>query len=339
MAGSTGARPIGRISAIVPVVERHCDLRELHGALVPALEKLGAPYEVLYTVSAEFGDALAQAVELHRDDPSRVRVLRFARPVGEAVALATAFERASGDVLLSVPSYFDADLTGLGDLVGALERGADMAFACRTQRRDSAVKRLQTSVFNRLAGWATGTRFRDVASSTRALRREVAQEVPLYGDFHRFLPVLVHRLGFAVEEIPVSQDARASAPALYRPRTYLYRALDVLSMFFLSHFTRRPLRLFGAVATLFGALGSAILLVVAVQRVFGEAVAGRPIVILGTLLVGLGVQALTIGLLGELLLFFHARDVRDYRIAEIYESDPPPLPEPAADARDRSSRP
>jgi hypothetical protein len=319
------------ISMLVPVVERHDDLVELHHAMLPEVQKLG-DFEVLYLISAGFEHAIEQALELHDKDPGHVRVLRFARPVGEAAALATGFDRARGEVAITIPAYFDADPVGLGALCAELDGGADMAVAVRTQRSDGLVKRLQTTLFSRLASWATGTHFDDVASATRALRREIVRDLPLYGDFHRFLPVLAHGAGFRVVQVPVTQDARSRAPHVYRLRVYLYRALDILSMFFLSHFTRRPLRLFGAAGTLFGALGALILLVTGVQRLLGTPLADRPILILGTLLLGLGVQAFTIGLLGELLLFFQARDVRDYRVAEIYESEPPPLPEPASDA-------
>lgn len=316
------------ITVLVPVVERHDDLGELHRAVAPELEKIGRPYEVLYLVSSEFGRAFDQAIELHDSDPHTVRALRFARPVGEAAALATGFERARGAVVVTHPSYFDADPRGIGALLQTLEDGADMAFASRTQRSDGLIKKVQALGFNRLVGLATGTNFSDVASGTRAVYREVVLELPLYGDFHRFLPVLADRAGFKVWEVPVPQDQRASAPVLYRPRTYLWRALDLLSMFFLSHFTRRPLRLFGAVGTAFGLVGAAILVWLGVVRMLGDPIAGRPILILGTLLLGLGVQAFTIGLLGELLLFFQARDVRDYRVAEIHEATDPALPEP-----------
>jgi hypothetical protein len=311
---------------MVPVVERHDDLRELHRAVLPEFEKLERPHEFLYLISAEFDEAFQQALELHEADPGRVRVLRFARPVSEAAALATGFGRARGELLFTLPAFFDVDPQGLHRLHERLQEGADLVFASRVERRDGWLRRIQSNAFNRLASRATGTRFRDIASSTRAMRREVLSEVPLYGDFHNFLPITADRLGFAVVEVPVAQDSRATSPGVYRPRTYLWRALDLLSMFFLSHFTRRPLRLFGAVGSLFGLLGSVILLVVAVQRLLGDDIADRPILILGTLLVGLGVQAFTIGLLGELLLFFQARDVRDYRVAAIYESDVPPLP-------------
>ena len=118
---------------------------------------------------------------------------------------------------------------------------------------------------------------------------------------------------------------------MYPLRTYLWRSIDLLSVFFLSRFTRRPLRLFGGIGSLFGLAGASILAVVGVQRILGEPLADRPILVLGTLLLGLGVQIFTIGLLGELLLFFHARDIRDYRVADVYESEDPPLPLPEAD--------
>ncbi len=325
--GSSAVRV--RASVLVPVVERASDLRELHRALAEAIAVVAADYEFLYLVSGEFRAELDIALELRQHDPRRIRVLQFAQPVSEATALAEGFERARGEILFTAPAYFDAEPASLIQLYRALENGADLTFACRTSRRNGPVKRIQTAVFNTLASWATGTRFRDLASSTRALRREVAREIPLYGDFHRFLPALAHRLGFRVEEVPVPEDPRARAPLVYRPRTYFWRFLDLLSIFFLSYFTRRPLRLFGAVGTAFGFAGAAILLIVGTQRILGigEGLAGRPILILGTLLLGLGVQGFTIGLLGELLLFFHARELREYRVAAIYETEAATLPE------------
>lgn len=309
------------VSVLVPVVERVDDLSALHDETARAIDGFAKDCEFLYLVSGEFGEALESARRIQERDP-RVRVLRFAQPVSEAAALSVGFQRARGERLITQPSYFDAEPAGLEALHAELEAGADLAFARRVGRRSGALKRAQTRVFNRLASFATGTRFGDMASSTRALRREVAEEMPLYGEFHRFLPALAHRLGFAVREVEVAEHARARAPAVYRPRTYFWRALDLLSIFFLSYFTRRPLRLFGAVGALFGLLGAGILALVAVQRIFfGEPAADRPVLVLGTLLMGLGVQAFTIGLLGELLLFFHAREVPEYRVAAVYEAD------------------
>jgi len=158
------------------------------------------------------------------------------------------------------------------------------------------------------------------------MRREVLAEVPLYGDFHRYLPLLAERLGFAVREVPARQRPGTAPPRLYAPRLYLWRAMDVLSIFFLSRFTRRPLRLFGGVGSLFGLMGALIVGLMGVERLFGRPLADRPLLVLGTLLLGMGVQMLTIGLLGELILFFQAGRIRDYRIASVEEGEAVPLP-------------
>ncbi len=316
------------VSVLVPVVERHDDLGPLLREAALALEKRGLRSEFIVLVSGEFGDALEQALGLREADPGRLRVIRFARPVNEAVALAVGFGRARGRVVMTLPSYFDADPACLETLHAAVCEGADLVYGARGGPPQGALKRLQSAVFNRLASWSTGTPFRDMASGTRAIRREVLDEVHLYGDYHRFLPVLADRMGFSVREVAVPRDPRARPPAVYPLRTYLWRSIDLLSVFFLSRFTRRPLRLFGGIGSLFGLAGAGILAVVGVQRILGEPLADRPILVLGTLLLGLGVQIFTIGLLGELLLFFHARDVRDYRVADVSASEDPPLPRP-----------
>ena len=315
------------ISVLVPVGGPAKDLVEVHREAVAQLEKLGAGYEFVYLVSAASEEVLERALSIRQEDPERVRVLRFARPVGDTTMLAAGFESTRGDIVITLPPYFDADPSALQALYEAIAGGTDLAFAARSAGRAGGPSRFQSRIFNRLVSWATGTRFVDVASGTRAMRRAVLEEAPLYGDFHRFLPVLAERLGFAVREVLVGRHPRATAPLVRPPGAYLWRALDILSIFFLSRFTRRPLRLFGGVGSLFGAAGAGILLVVAIQRSLGSPLADRPILVLGTLLLGLGVQALTIGLLGELMLFFHARDIRDYRIAAVYEAEVPSLSE------------
>jgi dolichol-phosphate mannosyltransferase len=310
---------------LVSVTHEADDLVELHRELVAELDKLGEDHELLYLL----GDATRQAVEqargLQERDPARVRVLRFAQAVGRAGMLAAGFDHSRGEVIFTVPARFEIELGVIGDLHAAIGAGADLAFASRTRGAVGISARMQSELFNRLVSLASGRRFRDIASEIRALRREVAEETPLYGDFYRYLPLLAERLGFRVEEISAAQHLRASAPLVHAPRLYLWRAIDILSIFFISRFTRHPLRLFGGVGSAFAAVGFAILVIVAIQRFAGTPLADRPVLVLGTLLVGLGVQAFTIGLLGELILFFQARNIRDYRITAIYEASPPPL--------------
>jgi hypothetical protein len=311
------------LSVLVSVASEASDLQELHRELIAELEKLDVDYEVLYLLGSAPAQALGQAQSLQHEDAGRVRVIEFAQAVGKAAMLAAGVERAKGEVLVTLPGRFDIDLGVLGPLYEAVREGTDLVFASRSRGPSGLPARIQSEFFNRLVSLATGTHFRDIATETRALRREVAEETPLYGDFYRYLPMLAERRGFRVREIPAAQHPRKTSPVFHAPRIYLWRAIDILSIFFISRFTRHPLRLFGAVGAAFAAVGSAILLVVGIQRFTGTPLADRPVLVLGTLLIGLGVQAFTIGLLGELILFFHARSIRDYRITAVYEASHP----------------
>jgi hypothetical protein len=237
--------------------------------------------------------------------------------------LRAGIELAKGEILVTLPGHFEIHLEIIATLYRAIREGADLVFASRSRGPVGISARIQSGLFNRLVSVAAKSHFLDIASETRAFRRQVADETPLYGDFYRYLPMLAERLGFRVREIPGAQHPRTSRPVIHAPRIYFWRAIDILSIFFVSRFTRHPLRLFGGLGSLFAAIGSVILLIVAIQRFTGTPLADRPILVLGTLLVGLGVQVFTIGLLGELILFFHARSIRDYRIGAVYEADAP----------------
>ena len=314
-----------KISVLIPVLKPRKELAVVLAEAVAEFDKLGMEYEILYVVSRESASATEEIRDLQRKDPKRIRVIQVGHAVGGAAVLAAGIGEAEGEILFTLPPCYEVELDVIAELYKAIESGADLAFARRVPR-EGASARTQSRIFNKLIAWAAGTGFSDITSDTRAIRGEVLQEISLYGDYHRYLPVLAERQGFSVREVPAREHREATA-VLYRPSDYLWRGLDILSIFFLSRFTRHPLRLFGSVGCAFTVVGGAILAVVSFQRlVLNVALADRPILILSTLLFGLGVQLFTIGLLGELILFFHARNIRDYRIATIYEADAPALP-------------
>lgn len=307
-----------KLSALIPVVGPSRDLLRVQQELCAQLDALGLDYELLLLVSTGDSLTLEDVAQLSREAKGRLRVLRFAETVGEAAMLSTGADEADGDVLLTIPPRLETDLAALPALLEAVAAGDDLVLATRKRRVSGNAARRQSELFNRLISWAAGSSFHDIASGTRAFRREVLREVPLYGDFHRYLPILAYRAGFRVREIPVEQHALARPPLVHRPVLYLWRVIDLCAVFFIARFTRHPLRLFGGVGSAFALLGVFLLGLLAAQRLLGQPLANRPLLVLAVLLVGLGVQAFTIGLLGELLLFFHARSLRDYRIGGIY---------------------
>ena len=311
------ARRSVKVSVVVPVTERWDDLRELYGAHAAVLSRAGRSFEFIFVVDGGCDQAI-QALQPLEASGEPIRVLALPRRFGEATALMVGFAQAQGEVLITLSSYFQVMPEGIETLLVAIEHGCDFAIARRFPRNDSWINRAQTYGFHFLTSWLTGVRFQDISCGVKAIHRRVIREIDLYGDLHRFLPLLAYQRGFRVEEIPVPQHPRDTRTRVYKPGVYLRRLLDILTLVFLFKFTKKPLRFFGLIGA--GLFGSGFLIcgVLAIQRVLGvTALADRPVLILGVLLMVLGVQTASIGLLGEMIVFTHARKMRDYAIEKI----------------------
>jgi hypothetical protein len=164
----------------------------------------------------------------------------------------------------------------------------------------------------------TGFAFNDLGCGARAMKRRVVDEVFLYGDQHRFMAVLAHRQGFRVAEVRVRQSPKDRFEGRYSAREYAHRALDVMTVLFLVRFTKKPLRFFGMLGLLLAGLGTLLLLALVVARIgFDHPLADRPSLLLSSLLLVLGLQLFALGLLGELIIFTHARDIKDYQVESV----------------------
>jgi hypothetical protein len=195
-----------------------------------------------------------------------------------------------------------------------------MAIGCRAPRSGNAIDRVRRAAFHGLVNFVTGARLRDLGCGARAIRRQVLEEIDLYGDQHRFLPILAMRLGFRVSEIPVRQSAQDRHGRIYRPREYMHHLLDLFSIFFLMRFTKKPLRFFGMLGAVTFGVGAVLIVYLGMDRLlFSEPLADRPALLLASLLLVLGLQIFALGLLGELIIFTHARGLKDYRVEEIIQ--------------------
>lgn len=301
------------VSVIVPVVERADDLEALYEAFARELAARGLEHEFLFVVDGGFTPPAELAALAGRDN---VRVLRFARSFGETAALRLGIERSSGDLILTLPAYFQVKPEGIGPMLSALDRGSDMAVASRSPRLDSWLNRAQSAAFHRMISGVTDRRFHDIACGVRLMRRPVAEALPLYGDLHRFIPALAVREGYLVEEVPVAQHPQDARTRLYGPGVYLRRLLDITAFFFLAKFTEKPLRFFGLVGSVFFLAGAVTGLVLVIDRLSGTGIANRPLLLLAVLLVALGVQLMGLGLVGEIIVHLRAPHRRAYRVRE-----------------------
>lgn len=322
------------VSVIIPIGARQADLCSLYREYQSGLAALGERYECILVLDGlQAPDADAVRTLAAEDAP--LTVVRLTRRFGESTALMAGFQRARGRTILTLPSYHQIEPAEIRKLVQALGN-ADLAIGHRWPRAGSRLEALRRSMFHGLLARVTGLRYRDLGCGARAMSRRVLEEIPLYGDQYRFLPVLASCNGFRVAEVDVRQSPRDRFDGRYGPREYAHRVLDIFSVLFLVRFTKKPLRFFGMIGALTFSLGAVLTAWLVVDRlIFHHSLADRPALLLSSLLVVLGVQVFALGLLGELIIFTHARKLKDYQIERVIEFPAAPAAPAARAAPER----
>jgi glycosyltransferase involved in cell wall biosynthesis len=305
------------ISAIVPIGGRYDDSGELVTSYLKELADTGKNFELICVVDGEREDITNQILELAASE-KRIRLIQLAKEFGEATAITAGLQYSSGRVILTLPAYYQIRPTEIRKLIDELDT-SDVAVGARWPRSSkSKFETMRRNLFHWLVGFVTGERFSDLGCGARAVNRAVLDELPLYGDQHRFLPILAAQRGFQVSEINVAQSELDRNEQGYGPRIYLRRSLDIFSMFFLVRFTKKPLRFFGTIGSATFLTGAVILSLVVGEKIFlGSPLADRPALLLSSLLVVLGLQLFALGLLGELIIFTHARDIKEYSVERV----------------------
>jgi len=307
------------VSAIVIVGDRCDDVRELLHDYWQDLSGCGRSFELIYVLDGRRPQALDELRKLQTEGYD-FRIIQLSRSFGEATALMCGFDQSRGRLVLTLPAYYQVDSGQLDGLFASLE-SADMAIARRSQRRGTKFETWRRRAFHRLLAWVTRLEFHDLGCGVRLFQRRILDELRLYGDQHRFLPALAVNSGFRVVETELRQSPQDEFRGRYRWREYLHRVLDIFTVFFLVRFTKKPLRFFGMIGSVLFAIGSIVLLAIVSERLFFDrALADRPALLLSSLLVVLGLQVFSLGLLGELIIFTHARALKEYKIARIIES-------------------
>jgi glycosyltransferase involved in cell wall biosynthesis len=306
----------GKLSIIVPVTERHDNVVEIYYDFREALGEIGIETEFIYVIDGDFPVAYEDLKTL-RDSGEKFTIIKHARTFGESTSITEGFKHCRGDFILTLPSYFQVEASEVKKLVRSMDN-CDIAVVRRWPRVDSGFNQFQTRMFHRLVQTITGVKINDVGCSVRIMKRSVLEEINLYGDLHRFLPILADKQGFKVKEIELRQSHREKRVRKYAPGVYIRRLIDLLSVFFLVKFTKKPLRFFGLAGTAILIPGMLLTLYLLIGRAFGKfALSERPLFLLGILLIVLGIQIFAIGLVGEIIIFTHAREIKEYTIEEI----------------------
>jgi glycosyltransferase involved in cell wall biosynthesis len=304
------------LSVIMPVGNRHAsDIAALYAEYKAGLAGLDMSYEFIVVLDGPRPDVAASLQRLLERGENLI-VISLTKRFGEATALMAGFQRASGRLIVTAPAYHQVQGVEIGKLVRALDK-ADLAIGRRWPRVGTRFEVMRRDLFHRLIATG-GQHFNDLGCGARAMKRRVLEEISLYGDQHRFLPVLASRQGFRTVEIDVAQSPLDRYDRGYPMRDYVHRVLDIFTVFFLVRFTKKPLRFFGMVGASTFVIGALLVAWLAIDRlVFLHPLADRPALLLSSLLVVLGMQLFALGLLGELIIFTHARDIKDYQIDEV----------------------
>jgi dolichol-phosphate mannosyltransferase len=292
------------ISVVIPVHDEERSVALLLDELGSALEPLGQEWEAVFVDDGSTDGTFAALTRLHAG-ADNVRIVRLRRNFGKAAALQAGFEEARGDVVVTIDGDLQDDPAEIPRLLAKLDEGFDLVSGWKTRRRDPLTRRLPSKLFNAVTGRISGLRLHDLNCGLKAYRAEVVRDLRIYGELHRFVPVLAHYRGFRVAELPVNHRPREHGRSRYGMERYVRGFLDLLTVTFMGRYRHRPLHLFGSLGLALGGIGGIVLAYLTVLKLAGNAIGHRPLLTLGVLLVVVGVQLLSLGLLSELLTSHH----------------------------------
>ncbi|MCR9247934.1 MAG: FemAB family PEP-CTERM system-associated protein [bacterium] len=284
-----------------------------------ALDHAGHTHEFVFVLDGPVGRVEHELREISGDRPIEVVQLQGGG-LGESIALSAGVERARGDYILNLPAYLQMEPEDTSKVITALEAGADCVATWRVARVDPWLNQLQSRLFNFALRLIMKTSFHDLNSGTRGFRRQVLEEVSVYGELYRFLPVLASRQGFRTVEVKVRHREEKGRAGFYGIGVYLRRLLDILAITFLARFTQRPLRFFGYLGFTAAVMGTLMATWPLYLKIFeNESLTNRPLFVIGAILAAFGVQLIGFGLIGEIIIFTQAPNLRGYKIEEIVE--------------------
>jgi dolichol-phosphate mannosyltransferase len=291
------------VSIIVPVFDEAATLGSVADEVERAFTELpNLAYEVVFVDDGSRDSSWAVMRELATSRPP-VRAVRLRRNRGKAAALEVGVAHSTGRVIVTMDADLQDDAAEIPRFIAELDAGYDLVSGWKQTRKDPLSKRLPSRVFNRITGIVTGVRLHDHNCGFKAARREVYEQVPLYGELHRFVPAMAHSLGYRIGEIPVNHRPRTHGRSKYGFERYVRGFLDLLTVVMLTRYGRRPGHLFGGLGIVVGIVGFAILSYLTGVWVFTDhAIGTRPLLMLGVLLEVLAVQLVSLGILSELVI-------------------------------------
>lgn len=310
------------LSIVIPLYNEEENVEPLYEQLKAALEGAGREYEIIIVDDGSTDGSFDILKRLHEGD-KRLKVIRFRRNFGQTAAFAAGFDRSQGEVVITMDADLQNDPADIPLLLEKMDEGYDVVSGWRLHRKDPFLtRRLPSMIANWLISEVTGVHLHDYGCSLKAYRREVVKGVRLYGELHRFIPGIASWMGISVAEVPVSHRRRRFGRSKYGLSRTARVLLDLLTVHFLLSYSTRPIHIFGGLGLMGFVAGILIGLYLAfVKYAFHRDIGSRPLLLLAILLMVLGVQLISIGLLGELVVrtYYEALDKPIYAVREVLD--------------------
>lgn len=312
-----GTKPGGAVdvSVVIPLLNERESLDELAAQLRSVLDATAKSWDVWFVDDGSTDGSYGVIERLHAADP-RFKAIRFRRNYGKSGALAVGFEQAQGSIVITMDADLQDDPAEIPQLIAKLDEGYDMVSGWKKKRYDPISKTLPSKLFNYVTGKISGIPIHDFNCGLKAYRHDVVESVQLYGEMHRYIPVLAKMAGFTVSEIPVQHHPRKYGSTKFGIDRFFKGFLDLLTVMFTSRYTQRPLHVFGTLGGVLLSGGLLINLWMTVDWLRGFPVGNRPLLLLGILLMVLGIQMVSTGLLAEMITK-SGYNTRGYKVRDI----------------------
>jgi glycosyltransferase involved in cell wall biosynthesis len=304
------------LSVVIPLFNEEDSLRELLTEVRSVLGPSRLKYEVIFVDDGSTDNSFKLLQELHKNNP-QVKAIRLRRNFGKSAALSAGFQAATGDAIVTMDADLQDDPAEIPRLLEKLREGCDLVSGWKKKRRDPISKTIPSRFFNFVTAKLTGINIHDFNCGLKAYRKEVAKELKVYGELHRYIPVLAHWAGYQVGEIVVQHHPRKYGKTKFGPGRFWRGFLDLLTVLFTTRYIQQPLHLFGVWGLVSFLAGLFIDLYLSVEWLLGRiAIGNRPLFLLGILLIIVGIQFISIGLLGEMITKTQQAE-KEYAIREV----------------------
>jgi len=304
------------VSFVIPVKDEESTLKELYRGIVENTTPLNLSFEIIFIDDGSTDNSYQVLKELHKED-NRIKIIKFRRNFGKASALSAGFQKAKGNIIITMDADLQDDPREIPRFIEKIKEGYDLVSGWKKERKDPITKTLPSKIFNKLASLFSGVNIHDFNCGYKAYRREVIENLEIYGELYRYIPALAYSKGFSVTEIPVTHHERKYGKSKYGWERIIKGFLDLITVIFLTRFLKRPMHFFGGTGILFFLFGFLINLYLVIYKfITGEKIGTRPLLTLGVLLMIVGIQFLSIGLIGEMLSHLTHGRKKEYLILE-----------------------